>query len=87
MKTKVELTNLEHQMLNHFLEKEGFSSLSATEEEMKALSSVIDKANKLMDETNAYDDMGDNLMVWFYNQIHPTPYSIDDSSEVRILID
>lgn len=87
MKTNIELTNLEHQMLNQFLEKEGFSSLSATEEEMKALSSVIDKANKLMNETNAYDDMGDNLMVWFYNQIHPTPYPIDDSSEVKILID
>lgn len=41
---------------------------SATEEEQQLLMSVIDKADALVDELDAYDEFGDDLILWFYNK-------------------
>lgn len=41
---------------------------SATEEEQKFLMDVIDKAEALEDELDAYDESGDDLIEWFYNK-------------------
>lgn len=39
--------------------------MTATEEEMKALCNVIDKAEALMHELKAYEESGDDMMAWF----------------------
>ena len=41
---------------------------SATEEEQKLLMDVIDKAEALEEELDAYDESGDDLIEWFYNK-------------------
>lgn len=41
---------------------------SATEEEQKFLMDVIDKAEALEEELDAYDESGDDLIEWFYNK-------------------
>ena len=41
---------------------------SATEEQQKHLTSVIDKAESLLDELDAYDEMGDDMILWFWNK-------------------
>ena len=61
---RIELTDLELKMLKLELE-EGFSTLSASEDEIKAMVSVIQKADDLMSELDAYDELGDRLLEWF----------------------
>ena len=39
-----------------------------TDEENKALANVIEKADNLMEELDAYDELGDSLMQWFYDK-------------------
>ena len=45
---------------------------SATEEQQKLLTSVIDKADALMEELDAYDDLGnymeDGVIGWYYDK-------------------
>lgn len=45
---------------------------SATEEQQKLLTSVIDKADALMEELDAYDDldnyMEDGVIGWYYDK-------------------
>lgn len=41
---------------------------SATEEQQKHLTSVIDKAESLLDELDDYDEMGDDMILWFWNK-------------------
>lgn len=41
---------------------------NATEEQQKHLTSVIDKAEALLDELDAYDEMGDDMILWFWNK-------------------
>ena len=64
---RIELTDLELKMLKLELE-EGFSTLSASEDEIKAMVSVIQKADDLMSELDAYDELGDSLLEWFYEK-------------------
>lgn len=64
---KIELTELELAMLERDLRGEFFPH-DQTDEENKAFARVIDKADKLMHELKAYEESGDNLMVWFYNK-------------------
>lgn len=63
----LQLTDLELQMLKKNIAGEFFSP-EATEEERAAMASVIDKANALCDELDAWDDTGTSLMVWYQNQ-------------------
>ncbi len=39
-----------------------------TEEENMAYARVIDKAEALMDELDAYEELGNSLMQWYYNK-------------------
>lgn len=41
---------------------------TATEEQQVLLTGVIDKAEALLDELDAYDEMGDDLIKWFYGK-------------------
>lgn len=64
---KIELTDLELAVLKKDIAGEFFPP-EATEEERKALKSVIDKADKHCKDMDAYDEIGNSLMVWFLNQ-------------------
>lgn len=64
---KIELSELELAMLKRNLNGEFFPP-EQTDEENKAFARVIDKADKLMEELNAYDELGNSLMEWFYNK-------------------
>ena len=65
--TRIELTPLELAMLKRDLAGEFFPP-EQTDEENKALANVIEKADNLMEELDAYDELGDSLMQWFYDQ-------------------
>lgn len=64
---KIELTDLELAVLKKDIAGEFFPP-EATEEERKALKSVIDKADEHCEKLDAYDEIGESLMVWFLNQ-------------------
>lgn len=68
--SKIELSADEikviHQQLNGEIE-----IYNATDEQQRLLSSVIDKADALLDETDAYDELevqGNDLVQWFWNK-------------------
>lgn len=65
--TRIELTPLELAMLKRDLAGEFFPT-EQTDEENKALANVIEKADNLMEELDAYDELGDSLMQWFYDK-------------------
>ena len=65
--TRIELTPLELAMLKRDLAGEFFPP-EQTDEENKALANVIEKADNLMEELDAYDEFGDSLMQWFYDK-------------------
>lgn len=67
---KIELTEKEieviHQQLNGEIEV-----YSATEEQQQLLMGVIDKANDLLDEEDAYDELeaqGNDLIDWYWKK-------------------
>lgn len=64
---KIELSELELAMLKRNLNGDFFPP-EQTDEENKAFARVIDKADKLMEELDAYDELGNSLMEWFYNK-------------------
>ena len=66
MKT-IQLTALEYEVLEKEVNKT-FSEILATEEELSAMVSVIRKAEALMHELEAYDESGDDVMLWFWNK-------------------
>lgn len=45
-----------------------YSPFFSPNEEQLLLNEVIDMANDLMDEREAYDEAGDDLMEWFWNE-------------------
>ena len=67
MKQRIELTPLELAMLQRHLDG-NFWPPQQTDEENKAFANVIDKADKLMEELDAYDELDSSLMKWFYNK-------------------
>ena len=66
-KEKITLTELELEVMKKDVEGEFFPP-EATDEERKALASAIDKADAYCEKLDAYEDIGDSLMVWFLKQ-------------------
>lgn len=68
---KIELSADEIKVIKQQLNGE-IEVWNATDEQQKLLTSVIDKAEALMDELDAYDDldnyMEDGLVAWFYDK-------------------
>lgn len=64
---KIELTPLELAMLERNLRGEFFPP-EQTDEENRAFANVIEKADALMEKLDAYDELGNSLMVWFYHK-------------------
>jgi len=49
---------------------------SATEEQQRLLTGVIDKANNLLEELDAYEELeneGGDLIAWFYRKYQEQP--------------
>ena len=63
---KIELSSDELYVLRHQLK--GDMGFMGNEKASALLSSVIDKAEKLMKELDAYEESGDNLLYWFYEK-------------------
>lgn len=67
MELKINLTEAELKVLKQDLRGE-FYPMTATDEEFKALNSVIAKASKLEEELDAYEEINGNLLQWFYDK-------------------
>lgn len=61
---KIVLTELEQRMLDLNVSRE-FNPMTATEEEAAAMNRVINMAEDLMEELDAYDELDESLMEWF----------------------
>lgn len=60
----IELTEKEKEVIKKYLKGE-FDHFTCDDEERVAMSSVIDKAEALEEELDAYDESGDDLIAWF----------------------
>lgn len=65
--TKIELTDDEIKIIEKQLRGE-LTSFTATEEEQIIMCTVVEKAESLMHELKAYEESGDDLILWFYNK-------------------
>lgn len=69
--TKIELSAEEIKVIKQQLNGE-ITIWSATDEQQKWLMKVIDKADALLEELNAYDDMIDNheadTILWYWHK-------------------
>lgn len=65
--TRIELSEIEIRVIELQL-KEKFDPFSATEEEQDAMNSVMEKADALMEELDAYEESGDDVIKWFYDK-------------------
>ena len=64
---KIELTEQEVNIINAQLNGE-IEVWTDDEEIQKTLMGVIKKAKDLMEELDAYDELGDDLIEWFHNK-------------------
>ena len=46
----------------------GYSPFVSSEEEQQAMNQVLDMANELEEELDAYDESGEDLVKWFWNK-------------------
>lgn len=65
--SKIELSADEIQVIQQQLNGE-IEVWEATDEQKALLTSVTDKAEALLDELDAYESMGDDLVAWFWNK-------------------
>lgn len=65
--TKIELTPDEIKIIEKQLSGK-LTAFNATEEEQTLIVSVIDKAEALMFELEAFEESGDDLVDWFYKK-------------------
>lgn len=64
---KIELTEQEVNVINAQLNGE-IEVWTEDDEVRNTLMGVIKKAKDLMEELDAYDELGDDLIEWFYNK-------------------
>lgn len=64
-----ELTEKEKEVLKKYLDGE-FDHFTCSDDERIAMTSVIDKADKLVEELNAYNEIGDDLIRWFNGKLN-----------------
>ena len=64
---RIILTDEEKAIIEKQLKGE-FSPFDATNEERQMVSNIIQSAETLCKELNAYDDIGDSLLQWYYDK-------------------
>lgn len=67
MEQEIILTQEEIQVIDQYFKGE-IGSFTATEEQQKHMMAVIDKAEALMKELDAYDELEDDLIQWFWDK-------------------
>ena len=65
---KIVLTEKEIEVIDLFLAEKVDIETVATDEQKELLMGVTDRAEALMEELNAYDELDDNLVKWYYNK-------------------
>lgn len=65
---KIVLTEKEIEVIDLFLAEKVDIETVATDEQKELLMGVTDRAEALMDELNAYDELDDNLIKWYYDK-------------------
>lgn len=64
---KIELSADEIKVIKQQLNGE-IEVWNATDQQQKHITSVIDKAEALLDELNAYDELEGDMILWFWNK-------------------
>lgn len=67
MEEKIILTDEERKVIEQQLNGE-IEEWTATIEQQRILTKVINAARELMDKLDAYDELGDDLIAWYYNK-------------------
>lgn len=65
---KIELSQKEIEIIELFIAEKVDIETVATEEQKELLMGVIDKADALMEELNAYEELDGNLVKWYYDK-------------------
>ena len=65
---KIVLTEKEIEVIDLFLAEKVDIETVATDEQKELLMGVTDRAEALMEELNAYDELDDNLIKWYYDK-------------------
>ena len=64
---KIELTEKEVEVINAQLNGE-IEVWTDDDDTQKTLMGVIKKAKELLNELDAYDELGDDLILWYWNK-------------------
>lgn len=67
MEKKIELSKEELEVIEKQI-KGGVGYEPETDEEKELMMGVIDKADALMRELDAFDELGESLVGWYYNK-------------------
>ena len=65
---KIVLTEKEIEIIDLFLAEKIDIETVATDEQKELLMGVTDRAEALMDKLDAYDELDDNLIKWYYDK-------------------
>lgn len=65
---KIVLTEKEIEIIDLFLAEKIDIETVATDEQKELLMGVTDRAEALMEELDAYDELDDNLIKWYYDK-------------------
>ena len=65
---KIVLTEKEIEVIDLFLAEKVDIETVATDEQKELLMGVTDRAEALMEELDAYDELDDNLIKWYYEK-------------------
>lgn len=63
----ITLTDNQIEVINKYLDGK-ISMFGTSEEDMSTMSEVIEMAEDLQDELEAYEESGDDLIRWFYGK-------------------
>ena len=65
MNAKIELTEAEKEVIQKYFNGE-ITAFGTSEEDMQTMSGVINKAEDLMHELEAYDDAQEDMVKWYW---------------------
>lgn len=64
---KINLTTDEVRVVKEQLSG-SFDRVFAPDEDKQTMMNIIDKAEALLDELDAYEEMGDDMILWYWNK-------------------
>lgn len=64
---KIELTATELKVLDEYFAGQ-IGMFTATDEQMTVIRNLNDRAGALMDKLDAWDELGEDMLGWYYNK-------------------